>query len=231
MGLLSVSNDLWKGPEPNFFMKGGNGKMRKKRVSKAVLVTGVLVLALLAHQSHAYDLAEYYPLTQGFLWQYRETEDGHQEYRTEYIEGYEEVQGVTTVKRLELDGEYECLLFDPVQGLLEYKDCEPWWGYELYDPPLNYLPAQMDVGETHSGSSTATMFDPSGQPAGTATIDYSVTLEGVESIRVSAGYFYECLRFSITDSWDSGEQGKEEGQGTSWLAKGVGLVKEEWTAT
>ena len=209
--------------------------MKKKLVFTSVfIVTFLATLALLslfpAHESFAdgptyYNLTDYWPMIQGSTWTYQETENGYTGSYTITIDGFEKVGGVKAAKRAEED-EYDLMSFDS-GGLNECKWVVQSEGvYGVCDPPLNLLPAQMYVGQTHNSASVEKIYNRNGQLLRKANVTWSVTLEGLDNVTVSAGEF-TCLKFSFFNSeeWLKGWSGTGTEEGTFWLASGVGEVK------
>ena len=211
----------------------------KKRLlfTPGFIVTFLATLALLslfpAHKGFAegptyYNFADFYPMTQGSTWTYQWTENGESGAATSTINGFERVKGVRTAKFF-YDGDYNCEAFDS-KGLKLYKEYDVGWGYTIYNPPFKQIPAQMYVGQTHKSSSISEEYDLNGKLIWEAKDTTSVTLEALEDVTVPAGSFTNCLKFSWFDTWEpssgslSGWLGT--GEGTSWLARDVGLVKE-----
>jgi hypothetical protein len=77
---------------------------------------------------------------------------------------------------------------------------------ETYSPPLRMFPRRMDVGDTVSFASGRML------------------VEGLDDVTVPAGTFEDCLRLRIRT--EDGDRSSDE---TSWLARGVGLVKVQGT--
>jgi len=217
-----------------------DGKMKKRMFITTVFIVtflAVLTSASLfpAHKSFAdepsyYNLADYYPLTQGSTWTYEVTENGGPP-ETEIItvNGFEAVGGVKTAKVVDEDGGYECEVFDS-EGHKEYKWYDPSLGYGIFNPPYNEFPAQMYVGQTHVNESTEKIYNLNGQLLGKAPGTVFVTLEGLEAVSVPAGDFLDCLKLTyygsgefigVIPGWKSWTD-----EGTYWLANGVGTIKE-----
>jgi hypothetical protein len=203
--------------------------MKRRMLSRLVFIVIAFASVFLVSHSFAYDIADYYPLVQGFSWTYQETENGSTEEYTETIDGSEDVNGVTTKKQVRDDGAYVCLLFDS-EALKLYKEVAPRFGYLIYDPPHGYFPAEADIGQTSSYSSGWTLYDLSDSPTDGGTIGSSLTLEAVEDVSVPAGNFPGCLRFYYLRQYNSQVTGEIDIiEGTVYLAPDVGMVKDEYT--
>lgn len=206
----------------------------KKRMLSRVGFTIIAVASLfLASHGYAYDMADYYPLEQGFTWTMQSTwNDDPTSYEdTTTIDGFEDVGGVTTAKWVDDDGGYTCLAFDSeVLGI--YKSADDTHDiYITFTPPAALLPAEAEIGQTKSYSSNYTVYI-NDNPLGTGTFVNAYQLVSVEDVSVPAGDFSGCLRFSysIVDTKTSGPDlgSRDETYGTFWLAPDVGMVKSQF---
>jgi hypothetical protein len=202
--------------------------MKRRMLSRLVFTVIAFASVFLVSHSFAYDVADYYPLGQGFSWTYQETENGSTEEYTETIDGSEDVNGVTTKKLVRDSGVYACLLFDS-EALKLYKEVAAGIGYLIYDPPHGYFPAEADIGQTSSYFSGWTQYDLSDSPVNGGTIGSSLTLEAVEDVSVPAGNFSGCLRFYYLRQVSEVTGEIDIIEGTAYLAPDVGVVKDEYT--
>ncbi|MEW6586105.1 MAG: hypothetical protein AB1442_10910 [Nitrospirota bacterium] len=177
-----------------------------------------------------FTLSEYFPLGQGDIWTYR---DIHGDYDSLTIGGTEIINGVAGVKVIKNSGTYNLKTIDNsgLKELKEYDIDEDGWNIKIYNPPKHYLPAKLHVGQSHSYTSTVHYADNSGiSKTGTETGTFTVV--GIEDVTVPAGTFKDCLKIHtvINFSFSDGSY-LDEDIGTSWLAKGVGIVKQSGTST
>jgi hypothetical protein len=173
-----------------------------------------------------YQTAEYFPLGQGDTWTY--LEDG-QNYSTTTVSGTEVINGTTAKKMLEDSGDYTLMTSDS-NGITYYKVYEvdeSGWEQFTFSPPGAYIPGEVSVGNKYTGTSTLNYTNSEGSSL-TGTVSIEVTLQGTENVTVPAGTFNDCLKFSIKRIMSSGQL-TESYEGTLWLAKGVGRVKETGT--
>lgn len=183
----------------------------------------------------AYDLQEYYPLNENNNWTYLSmiTGEGKSDFskRTIQVTSKEMVGDAETAKLIYSDDENECLAVDS-EGAKRYKFFSED-SYEIFKPSLMLYPNNLQVGESKEYSFSSehirhkinTPEDIENKDEREGTMN--VTLEAIEDIKVPAGQFSECLRFSSVFKW----KGKEtedfaEERYTTWLAKNVGTVKE-----
>jgi len=221
-----------------------------------VLVAVFLINVGSAHA--AYNLQEYYPLTEGnsrtYFYAGTETEGGNTDTwsgtDTETISCTENVNGVSTIKLLgdwESDQEYwsDNLAWD-AEGLKLYRcyevdspsdgETESQIEEELFVTPLLIFPAQMEIGQTVSHDFAVELYE-NGELAGYEEGTVSLTLEGVETITVEAGTFEECLKiheeFTCTQYDRQGGTAEESDSEDNyvWLAPGIGTIKMTRTET
>lgn len=202
--------------------------MKKKMVSRPVLIVIALASVFLVSNGFAYTIADYYPLAQGFTWTYQETENGLTEEYTVTNSGFEDVNGVTTTKQVMNDGTYACLLFDS-EALKIYKEVAPGFGYVMYVPPHGYFPAEAGSGPIYEYSSEWTLYDdPSGAVIDTGTTIHSLELAGVGPVSVPAGNFTGCLGFPYERRINYVSGDYDIITGVVFLAPGVGIVKDDY---
>jgi len=185
-----------------------------------------------------YDTAEYFPLGQGDTWTFheieREGETVDEDTETYAIMGTETISGKIAAKKVELDdGDYE--LFTNTNGIQFYKDYETdseedggviEETFDIYSPPIMYVPPRVSVGTKHSFKSTLIHKSSTGFNV-TAKITGEMVVEGMEDITVIAGTFQDCLKIRVTRHVAVAKlQYEEFTETTIWLAKGVGKVKE-----
>ena len=175
-----------------------------------------------------YKTSEYLPLGQGDTWTV--LHDGV-EYDTVTVSGTEEIDSVIASKMMTADGSYQLLTSDN-NGIRIYKQYEvkdSGWSQMIFSPPGSYVPGEVSIGKTYTGTSTLYYTNSEGGSiTGPASVE--VTVKGTENVTVPAGTFKDCLKLGIKRNLSSSD-GKDASlyDGTLWLAKGVGKVKE--TAT
>ncbi len=208
--------------------EGKYGKMKKiiriisLSVSTIFLVSGTLL---------AYDLKEYYPLSQGDIWVYllKVNNNGRESIGQEInkIKGSERFGSVETKKMVSLKADNQCLTIDP-EGVKSYK----YYGwsngdYEVYRPEKLIFP-NIEPGKSIRYPIESIIYDirdiedESLREKGVLT----VKLEAVEDVQVPAGNFKDCLKFVSVYEYkqvNHPRSGKETT--TTWLARGVGRVK------
>lgn len=202
-----------------------------KKGAKFGLVVTVIAFSsmFLSTTGFADDIADYFPLDQGFTWTYEITSNGSTYEEVNTIDGTEEVGGVTTTKMVDDDGSYTCYAIDS-QGLRLYKGGRQGY-YMIFDPPQLFFPAEVIVGKSFTQVSNYTLYmndtaDSSG------TVEINGMLETVEDVSVPAGNFSGCLKIQYTvKQYDGGIPGYTETDTTIWLAPDVGIVKRERTQT
>jgi hypothetical protein len=174
--------------------------------------------------------SEYYPLGQGDIWNY--LYDGV-DYGTLTVSGTETIEGVVASKVMESDGDYELVTSDS-NGITLYKTYDvddDGWSQMTFSPPGSYAPGEIAVGTTYVGTSTFNYTQSDGSSL-TGSVSVAVTLEGTENVTVQAGTFNDCLKLSITRITSAPELSYTSSyEGTMWLAKGIGKVKEAGATT
>ena len=183
-----------------------------------------------------YASADYFPLNQGNTWTYKRTgerdgepfEDNHE---TQTIDGTKAVGRVVYAKKVEDDGDYT--LFSNTNGVQVAEDYEigndggsSVETVDTFKPPLQYMPSRFSVGTIHTFKSVLNHKDSSGVKAA-AKIELQTIVEGIEDISVAAGDFNDCVRVRMIRNLSAPKLNTSEtSDTTTWLAKGVGIVKE-----
>jgi hypothetical protein len=180
-------------------------------------------------------MAEYFPLNQGDEWTYSVTVTLNEgtplnTVSNWVINGTELINGVETIRM-------DTMPFSMTNTGLRYvMDSEGLKMYKRYfgeagliyafDPPYLALPAQFDVGESYE---TPYLFSLHSIDDGTLmdTVTGSVThsLDLVEDVTVLGGTFKDCLKNSISASWQSSAGVTSSLEETYWLARGLGWIK------
>jgi len=218
------------------------GKMRLRKY--LIVVTLIfMVITFMRGNVSAYDMDEYYPLNKGDKWTYVFTLNGNSMPDLEvFVDGTEVVNGVETIKwnmssPFPSEYDYYCYAWDS-EGLKNHKTNWVTFGvYVIYNPPVMYFPANLKAGEDYEGPYSYMEYSIDDdsiveQSTGSETI----TLESVEDVTVSAGTFKDCLKISVSASYNTkyGEEGNDFGEEgfdmTIWLARWVGMVKENITS-
>jgi hypothetical protein len=175
-----------------------------------------------------YKTADYYPLGQGDTWTYVDDESG---YTTWTVSGTETINGVIASKVMDMSepGAYHLYTADN-SGLTMYKFYERnkynAWEQTIFSPPLIYIPGEISEGKTYT---SATMYSTS---SSTASISVQITVKGIEDITVIAGTFKDCLKLNTKRNINSSDgRFTQSYEGTVWLAKGIGRVKETGQST
>lgn len=199
---------------------------------KSLLFAYGIVIMLFSFAS-AYDLKEYFPLGEGNKWSYVATVTGgdKDDYskREIMIIGKEMIGENETVKFIYSDDENECLALD-AEGVKRYKFFS-LDDYMLFKPAMMLFPVDLAVGETREYTLEAEKVhhkvgsaeDTTDRENFKGTIQ--ITFESIEDVSVPAGTFTGCLKFSsLCNLEESTHYFKEKC--ISWLASGVGYVKE-----
>lgn len=178
--------------------------------------------------SDRYFLKDYFPLTEGIVWNYLQTyADGHKNYEAHCIGGTQLINNIMTHKMWVFDnGElywndyaYGCIAWTK-EGLTKYKSVRSDGSYTIITPPATRFPASIRLGETFKHSSEITEYDKYDHITATWPYSIELTLERVEDIEVLAGSFARCLKLSGTETNEG-----QEAEIIYWLAPGVGEVK------
>lgn len=196
---------------------------RQKIAGYKILFFSMVLEFMFVSPLSAYNLNEYYPLSQGNTWTYSVIEDGNGYKETVKIEGIEIIEGAETVRIKYAGDEYTCLAIDS-EGIEMYKyfDNDE---YEMFNPPAIVFP-NIEKGDTKRYSFNSIIYNVKGKKIGEAVIDFLVTLEAVEDVEVAAGKFNNCLKFSTITEWKEKDGKYERDDCTDWLSRGVGMVKE-----
>jgi len=172
----------------------------------------------------AYDLKEYYPLNQGNTWKYLVTEDQKSHEDVVKIEGWKTVGNLEAQKIVHSNEDYGCLTFDS-EGLKQHRYFDKY-GYEVFVPPEIVLPDGIRAGETKEYLMDKIVYNPTGEKIDEKKESRKISLESIEDVKVLAGEFKNCLKFSIiSEGKDISGNYYNEDDCTVWLAQNVGEVK------
>ena len=196
-----------------------------KHFLMSIFVSAAFPLMSLVPAFAAYNMQDYYPLSQGNSWTYfeydAETEDGETEFwtttYTEIVSGTDDVGGVSTIRLIEEAPCYSEYCYGNIawdeEGLMSYYEYEGiqgerpdfFGGTDLdseesrFLTPEVLLPAQMEIGQTVNHNFAIECYE-NGElecyEEGTTTY----TLENIETITVEAGIFQNCLKIRIETS-------------------------------
>ena len=175
----------------------------------------------------AYNLNEYYPLSQGNSWTYSVIEDEKNSKNMVKIEGREVINSLETIRMVDSeDSEEESILYVAIdsEGIKMYK-ISAENEYEIFNPPITIFP-NLEIGQERKDSINSAHYNIEGVKMSEKSITANVSLESVEDVEVPAGKFSNCLKFSFIIDWSeaNGNYGRDDS--TMWLALGIGKVKE-----
>jgi hypothetical protein len=176
----------------------------------------------------SYVTSEYFPSGQGDIWTY--LYDG-MDYGTLNVSGTETMNNVVASKIVDDNGDYKLMTSDNngIKLYESYKVKSCGLGKMAFSPSLSYFPGILSIGKIHSSTSTFTYTECTGRPL-TGTVSLEVTVVGIEDVNVPAGTFNDCLKFSIIRLLSAPIiKYSSIYEGTLWLAKDIGKVKEVGT--
>ncbi|MBM3245110.1 MAG: hypothetical protein FJZ15_04875 [Candidatus Omnitrophica bacterium] len=207
----------------------------KKFKIKLFFTSAAIILILIATAGvclASYDLKEYFPLGEADVWKYTVTEEGSVFEESCKAAGKEAVQQVDTTVILcksEVSGVLEESA-DNVSidsgGLKIYKSREDK-DIVNFSEPIPLYPA-LEIGSTKQFQVVLTVEDYDTKDIKESKkLSGNVKLAGLEDVEVVAGKFIDCLKFVsyYEEATDDGLK-TEDYECTSWLAPGVGKVKE-----
>ncbi len=178
-----------------------------------------------------YPICEYFPLGKEDSWTYS---DGSSTYLYSIL-GTEELKGIRAVRRGISTLDYDTLVCD-AKGLWEYGESR-----RLHSAPVPISPANVKLGTWRD----STNFEVD------AMVSNRYTFLGTEDVTVYAGTFKDCLKFQLVytvgaertlaeeaedeeydedDDEDEDEEEEDEDEERYtffWLARGVGIVKQQ----
>lgn len=169
-----------------------------------------------SEQDETLNLAEFYPIAIGNNWTYQVKEyraDGeiNHQLRTQFVMGEKKVGEKTVVKKLMDDhGKYVLLSVDDRRFQIHGRNDGA--GEVKFTPPYTMLDAGRAPGKAYAMAHLI----------GEDPVSSEGTFYGVESIGVPAGAFRDCLKLRFHTTKTSGATTTT----TTWLAKGIGVVKE-----
>jgi hypothetical protein len=198
---------------------------KKTRCLTSTLLVGLVVLCTVpigwaagwSSDQPAPNVAAYYPLQDNNTWTYQVKEyraDGQVLYRLrrQTVKGEAEVNGHTKAKKLIDDrGVYTLVAVDASQ--LKIYGQNEGRGEVTYNPPYTVVNVNYEAGKVYRSPHVPS----TGQP-----VFSEATFYGFESVQVPAGSFKDCLKVQFQYMKPSGATHTV----TSYLAKGVGVVKE-----
>ncbi len=183
---------------------------------------GVAALLLVGFGVAAVDLDEYlFPLRTGARWDFRVVGGGTA--AREVGTGVSVPGGRQAFPLTSSDAGGELTYWVGNEGGLQV--------YQIDDPsqfvslvlsgPLLYVPATMEIGQTHRASVSAGLGFFGQEPqAFDQSASIVTVLEAAETVTVPAGSF-ACLRLRLTEGTNPAQ--------TWWLARGLGVVKQAWS--
>jgi len=193
-------------------------------INSKILFFLILMILMFTVSTSAYNLEEYYPLSEGNSWTYAvaQGEDYHKE--TFKIEGKESVEGTETIK-MNVEDRVVYIAIDS-QGAKKYKESYKKGNkYEIYNPPLLLFPNNVEIGESEIRSVDSILYNSNGVTIEKASGNGNITLKSKEDKEVPAGNFTNCLTFSSVMTWQEPNNHYKE-DCTVWLAPGIGKVEE-----
>lgn len=217
--------------------------MRKRKIF-FLLACLIILSGFIVNSSFAYDTADYYPTDQGDWWLYSKTSTNHpdpwesiqriggtenvtypdggstyqgfqyyQPYSSNSTHGY--VGAEYTIDQKTTAGVEQIKYVDQNAGIYQLFGSA---GSTSPQGPVVVIPTSFNnVGDTYSVSYKSYTYDTAGTLKEQADEHQTIALSGVENIAVPAGDFSQVLKISGDDAWGSGD---------TYLAKGVGAVKD-----
>lgn len=182
------------------------------------------ILFMFTTLSSAYDLRDYYPLSQGNTWTYSIIEDEERYEEAVKIEGKEIINNIETKKMVYSENAYECVNLDS-EGLKIYKSFDED-KYEIFEPPEIIFSNNIKIGGTKGYSINSARYNLNGAKIGEIKETGQVSLQSIGDIEVPAGKFSNCLKFSIISEKKDAAGDCDKDDCFVWLAPGVGRVKE-----
>ena len=171
-----------------------------------------------------YEIKDYYPLTQGDSWVYLVTADSSSSTEKVVIQGTEMVDDIEAVKIVSSPDEYELASIDK-EGLKHYKEVDGK-EYEIFNPPMIIYP-NIGIEETKDYVNKSVMYSEENISQENKISGKSkIMLLGIEDVEVPLKKFTNCLKFSCVYEWQQSHGLSGLDECTSWLAPGIGLVKE-----
>ena len=197
----------------------GNYKMKLFKQFTLLMVLSTIMIMDTA-SGRSIDLRDYYPLNDGNKWTYQFRAfqpDGQIKYSIkEYtVTGDLELENGEIVKKLEDHRGWYYLLTIDKDRYLHWGEHENR-GLVTNNPPFSFY----DTGYTYGKKYAFAHAISDGSARGT-----EVVFNGYESIRTSAGEFKNCLKSTFTYINPNGSTFES----VTWLAKGVGVVKKEFS--
>jgi hypothetical protein len=203
-----------------------------------ILFLIVITSALVTYSALAYDLNEYFPLEDGNTWKYLVKINGEIANTNKgspseilKVKGIEKIGEVETKVVASFLYDSQCVFVDS-EGVKLYKTSgRDTSDYNLFDPPKMLYP-NIEIGESKEypiNSALYSLLDvlyEDSAEVGSSTIN----LDSVEEVEVPAGKFSNCLKFTSVSKVGKKEQPSDTNiTSVSWLAPGVGLVKQSST--
>jgi len=189
-----------------------------KQINRVIIFTILMAFTLLSARSE--DLRKYYPLDDGNTWTYQFRAfqpDGQIKYSIKKytVTGDLELENGQIVKKLEDQKGWYYLLTVDKDRYLHWGEHENR-GLVTNDPPFSFYNTGFTYGKEYAFAHAIS----DGSARGT-----KVVFNGYESIRTAAGEFKNCLKSTFTYINPNGSTFES----ITWLAKGVGVVKKEFS--
>jgi hypothetical protein len=189
-------------------------------MKRILVLVAIAILGSIAHsaaQEPKLNLRDYYPLVEGSAWTYQVKQfraDGQVAYRlrTQFIAGEARPEPGVTAKRLMDDrGRYSLVAAD--ERFLRVHGENAGQGEVKITPAYTLFDVDQKPGKVYTARHT---------PSEGEAVTGESAFYGVESVNTPAGAFRDCLKLRFQTTKASGATVTT----TSYLAKGVGLVRE-----
>lgn len=173
------------------------------------------------------DLSRYYPLKDGYKWEYEIICEDI--LITEEVEIAEKVNvgNIETIRMAYRNGDQgDRYVIIDVEGVKIYKEVDADGSYVIYEHPSIILPFNIEKVKSFRNEAPHTGYDDKGKLRYEGTSSEEIWFKGREDIIVPAGSFKDCLKLFTVSKWRDKDGSFGENKIETWLAKDIGLVKK-----
>lgn len=190
------------------------------------LISLFLMLSPSSLNAQEEDLSRYYPLKDGYKWEYEIIKGGLAIVEEAEVAGKESVNNIETIRiayKSEMHG--DDYLTQDAEGVKIYKEVDADGSYRIYEDPSIILPFDLEKAKGLKNEASYSAYDQKGSLEYKAVSSEEIWFKGRVEVITLAGTFEDCLRLFRVVKWKRANGSFGEDRIETWLAKDVGRVK------
>lgn len=169
---------------------------------------------------------EYYPISVGSEWTYEIRTDDETFPVTVAVAGRQVWQGREVYKVMFSQRASKLLGYNEV-GLVKFQESDEG-EEEIFDPAGVILP-DLVYGQARTFHPRYVARSEGSNTEYSAKAEMTFWIEAVETVKVPAGTFRDCMKMGYYDRWEEEDGSYDISRGLMWFAKGIGIVKIQGT--